>query len=100
MRIETYDGKYDNEIISLILSIQNDEAKIDLPLAEQPDLLNIHHSYQQNGGEFWVALCGGKVIGTVGLMLREHHCAILKKLLQYICRVKHTSQVCFIRSHS
>ena len=79
LRIETYDGKYDNEIISLILSIQNDEAKIDLPLAEQPDLLNIHHSYQQNGGEFWVALCGGKVIGTVGLMLREHHCAILKK---------------------
>ena len=27
LKIETYNGKFDNEIISLILSIQNDEAK-------------------------------------------------------------------------
>lgn len=42
MKIETYSGKYDDEIINLILSIQNDEAKI-------------------------------------GLMLKEKHCAVLKK---------------------
>lgn len=27
LKIETYNGKFDNEIISRILSIQNDEAK-------------------------------------------------------------------------
>ena len=27
LKIETYNGKFDNEIISLILSLQNDEAK-------------------------------------------------------------------------
>lgn len=32
MKIETYSGKYDDEIISLILSIQNKEAKIGLAL--------------------------------------------------------------------
>ncbi len=79
MRIEPYSGRFDDEIISLILSIQNDEAKIGLSLQEQPDLLDIHCSYQETGGEFWVALSDGKVIGTIGLMMQEKHCAILKK---------------------
>ena len=79
MKIETYSGKFNAEIISLILSIQNDEAKIGLSLQEQPDLLDIHRNYQQPGGEFWIALSDDKVIGTIGLMLRENHCAILKK---------------------
>lgn len=79
MRIETYSGKYDDEIISLILSIQNNEAGIGLSLQEQPDLLDIHRSYQQPGGEFWIAVSDGKVVGTIGLMLKENHCAILKK---------------------
>ena len=40
MKIETYSGKYDDEIISLILNIQNKEAGIGLSLEEQPDLLD------------------------------------------------------------
>lgn len=79
MKIETYSGKFNAEIISLILSIQNDEAQIGLSLQEQPDLLDIHRNYQQPGGEFWIALSDDRVIGTIGLMLRENHCAILKK---------------------
>lgn len=79
LKIETYSGKYDNEIISLILSIQNDEAGINLSIQEQPDLSDISRSYQQNGGEFWIALFDGNVIGTIGLMLKEQHCAIMKK---------------------
>lgn len=79
MKIETYSGKYDEEIISLILDIQNNESKIDLSLEEQPDLLTISQSYQQNGGEFWIALSDGKVIGTIGLMRKEENCAIMKK---------------------
>ncbi len=79
MIIETYSGRYDNEIISLILSIQNDEAKIGLSLQEQPDLLDIRRSYQQSGGEFWIALSDGKVIGTIGLIIKENYCAIMKK---------------------
>ena len=35
MQIETYSGKYDDEIISLILDIQNHESKINLSLEEQ-----------------------------------------------------------------
>ena len=79
MQIETYSGAYDDEIISLILSIQNDEAGIGLSIQEQPDLLDIMQYYQQPGGNFWVALSDGRVIGTIGLMLKERHCAVLKK---------------------
>lgn len=79
MQIETYSGKYDEEIISLILNIQNNEAGIDLSLEEQPDLLDIRKNYQENGGEFWIALSEGQIIGTIGLMLRERQCAIMKK---------------------
>jgi len=79
--IEAYSGKYDGEIISLILDIQNNEDKIGLPLSEQPDLLDISRSYRQNGGEFWIALSEGKVVGTIGLMMKERHCAVLKRFL-------------------
>lgn len=80
LKIETYNGRFDNEIISLILSIQNDEAKIGLSLQEQPDLLDIQRYYQKPGGEFWVALSDDRVIGTIGLMLKEKNCAVLKKI--------------------
>ena len=79
MQIKTYSEKYRNEVISLILDIQNNEAKIGLPLSEQPDLLDINRSYRQNGGEFWIALFNGEIIGTIGLMMKERHCAVLKK---------------------
>ena len=79
MHIEPYTPKYKNEIISLILNIQNNESKINLSLKEQPDLLDISKCYQQKGGEFWLALSDGKVIGTIGLMLKENNCAIMKK---------------------
>lgn len=79
MRIETYSGKYNNEIISLILDIQNKESKINLSLQEQPDLLDISKFYQYKGGEFWLAMTDEKVIGTIGLMLKEHNCAVMKK---------------------
>lgn len=50
-----------------------------MSIQEQPDLLDIEQYYQQNGGNFWVALSDGKVIGTIGLMLKDQHCAVLKK---------------------
>ena len=49
MQIETYSGKYDDEIISLILDIQNNESKINLSLEEQPDLLTIRKMEANSG---------------------------------------------------
>ncbi len=47
MEITTYNGKHDDQIVSLILNIQNNEAKINLSLDEQPDLKDIAGYYQK-----------------------------------------------------
>ena len=51
MKIITYQDKYKQKIIDLILHIQNDEAGINLQIDEQPDLLNVPLYYEKNGGE-------------------------------------------------
>ncbi|MEG3175345.1 GNAT family N-acetyltransferase [Sphingomonas sp. RB3P16] len=61
-----YFGGRDHEIAALILSIQNYEAGLDLSIADQPDLLDVATSYRSGG--FWIALCDGKVVGTIGLL--------------------------------
>ena len=79
MEIIEYDDKYKNEIIDLILTIQNKEAKISLSIEEQPDLLDIYSAYEQNGGKFWTAIENKQIIGTIALMLSKNNCGILKK---------------------
>lgn len=79
MRIITYTDRYKEQIIELILNIQNNEAKIGLSLDEQPDLKDIDRYYTSTGGAFWLAVENDRVIGTIGLIMRENSCAILKK---------------------
>ena len=43
-------------------------------------MLDIHHSYRENGAEFRLALSDAdEVIATIGLMCREKNCAMRKK---------------------
>ena len=79
IRIETYSGKYDDQIVELVLGIQNGESALGLTLEEQPELRDIGGSFRQKGGEFWIALDGEKVVGTLGLIPRENACAVMKK---------------------
>ena len=79
MKIIPYDDKYKEQVTDLILNIQNNEAKINLSLDEQPDLKDINRYYKDSGGAFWLAVEDGGVVGTIGLMMRENNCAILKK---------------------
>lgn len=79
MQIITYNEKYKNQIIELILNIQNNEAKINLSIEEQPDLLDIYSCYEKNGGEFWIAVEQDEVIGTIALMNKGNANSVLKK---------------------
>lgn len=79
MEIITYQEKYKQQIIDLILHIQNEEAKINLSLEEQPDLLDIPYFYEKDGGEFWLAIEDDAVIGTLALMNKGNGNGILKK---------------------
>ncbi|MCM1309007.1 MAG: GNAT family N-acetyltransferase [Butyrivibrio sp.] len=79
MEIITYRGEYREQLIGLILHIQNDEAKINLSLEEQPDLLDIPNFYERDGGKFWLALENNEVVGTLALMNKGNGNGVLKK---------------------
>lgn len=79
MQIVKYSDKYKNDVLQLILHIQNEEAKINLTLEEQPDLMNINEYYTKKGGAFWLAIEDNTVIGTVGIINAGNNCGILKK---------------------
>ena len=79
MEIIQYKDEFKEGAIGLILDIQNNEAKINLSISEQPDLLNIHEAYINNGGNFWMAIDNGQVVGTIALMRIDDEWSVLKK---------------------
>ncbi len=79
MDIVQYAERYKSEVIGLILDIQNKEAKINLSIEEQPDLNNIFEAYINKGGNFWLAIANGEVVGTIGLMRINDDWSVLKK---------------------
>ncbi len=62
-----YRPEYTNKIVQLILPIQQQEFNLPINLAVQPDLLDIASYYQTGRGNFWLALEGDQVIGSIGL---------------------------------
>src|ERR1051326_1096796 len=53
---------------ALILPIQQGEFNVPIPLADQPDLLDIEGAYFRPGGHFWGAFVDGDLAGTIGLL--------------------------------
>lgn len=80
MKIQQITNDYQEEMVSLILGIQNQEAKINLSIEEQPDLLDVENSYIQSGGNFWVAINDNNhVVGTIAVMKIDNDWCALKK---------------------
>ena len=67
-------------VIAVILSIQQAEFGIPISLDDQPDLLDIEAFYREGGGDFWVALDGDDVVGTIALLDIGHDQAALRKM--------------------
>lgn len=71
------------ELVDLILYCQNTEAHLDIKMAEQADVFNIENYYQATGGNFWLALDHGKVVGCIGLLALNNTVGVLKKFFTY-----------------
>ena len=54
-------------VVDVILPIQQSEFGIPITLDAQPDLLDIPGFYQKGKGNFWVALHGSEIVGTISL---------------------------------
>jgi N-acetylglutamate synthase-like GNAT family acetyltransferase len=67
IRVMPYQPEHFEAVTGLIVAIQRDEFGFDIDLARQPDLSEIPAFYQNGAGNFWVALDGETVVGTIAL---------------------------------
>ena len=79
IRIADYTAEYQDKVIDLILTIQQQEFNIPITLHEQPDLTDIESFYQMKGS-FWVALDGDDVVGSVAVKDIGNGDAVLRKM--------------------
>ncbi|OWY35454.1 GNAT family N-acetyltransferase [Herbaspirillum aquaticum] len=68
IEIQAYRPEHAQGVVDVILPIQQEEFGIPITLEGQPDLKDIAGFYQKGHGNFWVALDGGKVVGTISLL--------------------------------
>ena len=68
LHIRTYQPEDAEQVVSLILPIQQEEFGVAITLDDQPDLQSINNFYQKGLGNFFVALHGDKIIGTIALL--------------------------------
>jgi len=80
IKIIPYIEKYKDEVIKLILDVY--EGELGFGIYERPDIYNISGTYQKNKcNNFWVALNGGELIGTVGILGKTEELAYLKRMV-------------------
>lgn len=66
--ITAYTPEHKQGVIDLILPIQREEFDLPVTIDAQPDLLQIPSVYQRGSGQFWLALDGAVVVGTIALL--------------------------------
>jgi hypothetical protein len=54
--IQTYQPRFHQQVIDLILPIRQNEFFVPIKLNDQPDLLNIPGFFCRKAGNFWVAV--------------------------------------------
>ncbi|KYP16310.1 GNAT family N-acetyltransferase [Flavihumibacter sp. CACIAM 22H1] len=78
--IQPYRDEHQQGVIHLILPIQQIEFGVPVTIHDQPDLLIIPEFYQQNKGNFWVALHHQDLVGSIGLIDIGHQAAAIRKM--------------------
>lgn len=68
MEIRLYESAFQEQVVALILTIQQQEYRVQITQEDQPDLLAIPSFYQRGNGQFWLALEGERVVGTISLL--------------------------------
>lgn len=65
--IKEFEKALEDQVVTLILSIQVEEFGVAITRKDQPDLLSIPEFYQKGNGNFWCAIVGNDVVGTISL---------------------------------
>jgi len=67
-------------LVGLVLPIQQEEFGLDVTVAGQPDLVDPAAAFRAGGGEVWVAVHGGAVVGSVGVLRASPDDVVLRKM--------------------
>ena len=78
--VKEYSKEYQAQVVDLILHIQQKEYNVQITKEDQPDLFTIEEFYQTGNGNFWVAICDDKVVGTISLLDIGNHQVALRKM--------------------
>jgi N-acetylglutamate synthase-like GNAT family acetyltransferase len=68
LEVIPFRAEFENQVVDLILEIQRNEFGMQITADQQPDLRQIETFYQVRNGNFWVALSGSLVVGTISLL--------------------------------
>jgi N-acetylglutamate synthase-like GNAT family acetyltransferase len=68
LEVVPFRPEFESGVLQLILEIQRNEFGIPITAEQQPDLREIETFYQVHDGNFWVALSGSNVVGTISLL--------------------------------
>lgn len=80
INITTFTPEHAEGVVAVVLPIQQAEFAIPITLETQPDLQDIQGFYQHGNGNFWIALHGRHVVGTVALLDIGNSQAALRKM--------------------
>lgn len=80
LEVVPFRGEHASQVMELILAIQRGEFGMAITAAQQPDLARIPDFYQVRDGNFWVALAGARVVGTIALLDIGSGQAALRKM--------------------
>lgn len=78
--IKPFESAFTEPVITLILDIQQGEFNLPIKRADQSDLENIPVEFQGGNSNFWIAVDGNKVIGTIALSDLGEHKGALRKM--------------------
>ncbi len=78
--ISPFRPEYQQGVRDVVLTIQRLEFGIPITLEEQPDLMDIPGFCQNGKGNFWVALAGAQVVGTIALLDMGEGLGVLRKM--------------------
>lgn len=78
--IKPFSPDLQNAVERLVLPIQQIEFGVKITREEQPDLMDITGTFQRGNGNFWVAMDGDNVVGTIGVVDIGNRQVALKKL--------------------
>ena len=80
IRIVRYAEDFARGVRDLIVPIQREEFGIEITYEDQPDLHDIAAFYRHGCGDFWVALDGDEVVGSIALIDIGNAQAALRKM--------------------